>query len=102
MKVTLKDGRTATVTYVGATEEERTQSAVDVTFLNEVMGRMNNRGDLTPTVEDVINRCIQDRLIITPDTPEAPPKPAPAEQLYEPEPAPAQTSQQRRSRTPVV
>ena len=101
MKVTLKDGRMATVTYVGVNEEERTQSAIDVTFLNEIMGRLNNRGDLTPTVEDVINRCIQDRLIITPDTPEEQPRPAPTEQLYE-EPAQPQTSQQRRSRTPVV
>ena len=100
MKVTLKDGRTATLSYVGATEEERTQSAIDVTFIEEAMGRLQNRGDLTPTLQDVLMRCRDMLIIVTPDTQQPPAN----DDLMEPsqQPAQPQTTQQRRGRTPVV
>ena len=82
-RIQLKDGRGATLVYRGDTEDEKIENAVQYRFLQEIMGRMNNRGDLTDETANVILACMQDRAEIIPDKEEV----APVQEVAQPETA---------------
>jgi hypothetical protein len=70
-RVKLEDGRMAMLIYRGQSEDERLENALQYHDLQEVIGRLRNRGDLTPGLYNTLAICMQDRVEIIPEeTPE--------------------------------
>jgi hypothetical protein len=66
-KVKLEDGRMAMLIYRGQSEDERLENALQYHDLQEVVGRLRNRGDLTPGLYNTLAICMQDRVEIIPE-----------------------------------
>jgi len=94
-RVRLEDGTIAQMDYRGDTAEEKATNAVDVAVLGMIVWNMEKAGNLMPQTEETLNRCIQDRLIITPEN-------QPAQAAPPGEPLVAGAERKTRPRMPPV
>jgi hypothetical protein len=76
-RVKLEDGRMAMLIYRGQSEDERLENALQYHDLQEVIGRLRNRGDLTPGLYNTLAICMQDRVEIIPEEVPEQGRPAP-------------------------